>query len=192
MSWTADKTGWLIALGGSVVGYLMVKMSERRSLRSNPDWLDVDGYEVYIRPGGHVRIRKPGSNAEEFIGTINGSAPAFTVILPSSYTKPGVESALPDYILQGGITKRTLYSAAKFLVDAYRKHHGYAKGGAWETTYKRHLGEEFDAAMEPAEKRPRKRIVYRSAYRPSSKIRASRYRRLGSDQWSEWETYPRK
>lgn len=149
MSWTSDRTGWLTLLGGAVVGYLAVKMSGRRSLRGNPGGLelDVNGYEVYVKVGGRVFVQRPDSTAEDFIGTIKHSGQVFRAIPPSSYGKLRVESMAPEHVVEGGTTKRTLFSAAKYLVDLYQKHYAYAVSKPGKAAFKRRLGEEFDAAM---------------------------------------------
>lgn len=38
MSWTADKTGWLLALGGAVAGFLAVRLCGHRGPVTNPGY----------------------------------------------------------------------------------------------------------------------------------------------------------
>lgn len=146
-SWTSNKTGWLMALGGAIIGYLAVKTMERRSLHGNPGGLnlDINGHDVYVKVGGQVYVQRPGSSVEDFVGTITYSGKVFRAIPPSSYGRLHVGSVLPGHVTEGGTTKRSLNAAAKYLVDMYFKHYPMSKPG--QTAYKRRLGEEFDEAM---------------------------------------------
>jgi len=136
-----------MAIGGAVVGYCAVKMLDRRSLNRNPGGLglEIDGHDVYVRVGGQVYIQRPGSKAEDFIGTIKYSGKVFRAIPPSSYGKLKVESMAMGHTLESGTAKRTMRDAARYLVGVYGRHYAMSKPGL--TARKRRLGTEFDEAM---------------------------------------------
>jgi len=153
-SWTCDQTGWLMALGGAALGYVVAQMMGKQTFRKNPGGmiLDVDGRTVHVRVAGlpqgtvGLYIDRPSSRSEDFIGTVQhtvgGMLRAFP---PTLYEKLGVRSTLSKFVLDDGVVKKTLNSAASYLVGVYRTH--YKMSRAAEQAYKRELGEKFDSIM---------------------------------------------
>lgn len=154
MSWTNDKQGWLLALGGAVVGFVATRLMERRGPLSNPGGLhmEIGGYDVYGRVSGlphgvvDLYVVRPWSTSEDLIGRVHQTAgDLYRAYPPAKYKKIGVASTLPIHTIQDGVLKRTLHASAQYLVETYIKHYHMSK--SFVAVEKKRMGREFDSAM---------------------------------------------
>ena len=152
-SWTSDKTGWLMALGGAVVGYIAVKALEHRKLNRNPGMvMKVGGFVVHVSVGGQdpgkysLSVERPHSKLTEFIGYIKQTGGnMFRAFPPEGYARLDVRSTLSPSSIENGVIKRSLHDAAAYLVEAYQDH--YLMSGVYRRLHKQRLGKEFSRAM---------------------------------------------
>ena len=153
-SWTGNSTGWLMALGGAVVGYVAVKMLERRDIHSNPGGLEmeIDGFVVHVNVSGQgpgmysLSVERPHSTLTEFIGSIEQtSGHLFRAFPPEGYARLDVRSTISMSTIENGVIKRSLRDAAKYLVEIYQDH--YLMSGVYRRLHKQRLGREFSRAL---------------------------------------------
>lgn len=143
-----------MALGGAAAGFIVIRLLDRGGMSRNPGGmrLDIDGSVVYARVGGMpagvygLYIERPRSTAEDFIGTVEQSVGGILrAFPPQKYDKLGVGSTMPTFAIEDGIPKRTLHSAARYLVEAYMDHYPMSK--AAQIVRKREIGEEFSRML---------------------------------------------
>jgi len=152
MSWTNDKTGWLLALGGAVVGFAAVRFFGGQRMASNPEGLqmEIDGLTVFGRtkklPFGVVDLYLsiPGSDTEDYIGRVQQVAgDSYRVFPPVNYKRLGVESMMLRHDIESGVSRTTMRASARYLVDAYKRHarvkQQFLDAEAWRSHYEERL-----------------------------------------------------
>lgn len=132
MGRTDDKTGWLLALGGAVVGFVVVRLSGRRYPSQNPGdfQMDLDGFVVFGRASGAndfpmdlYVIVHPDSDVVERLGRVERRLGGVYLAYPTSrYRTLGVDSILPEKIIEKGTDFRSVRASAKYLLDSYVRH----------------------------------------------------------------------
>lgn len=129
MSWTQDRTGWLMALGGAAAGFLVVRLMERRrEPLPNPDGYRVFTYEMYgytiqrrlnSETGKSlVYVKSGGMSGRERLGTIrNLDNGLYLVRPPEYYSHLSVTSIAPPREIEFGIVLDSIQTSIEHLLD---------------------------------------------------------------------------